>query len=322
MIEKTTRLSSQCTIGFFLAVTLLAVSDASAQLTAKPKKIDVPAPERVLIETKDNVELQAEWFGGASGKEAVPIMLIHDWDGNRTDLLPLAEFLQKEHGHAVIVPDLRGHGESMTVKGIDEELNRTKFKKPELASMLEDFESCRRFLQQKNDAGELNLDMLVVIACGKMSIHAANWCIMDWRWGPIGGVKQGRNVKALILISPVKRFKSLDISASLKAPLFASKESALPLLLVWGDGHEASSADGEFIYNALQKSRSIPDEFPDQETRWAQQTLFRAFYRSAEADADLLRELSTQIYPDLALFIEKKVIANKEDFLWQIRKTK
>lgn len=322
MNAKSTRLSSQYAIVFFLAVATLAVSKASAQVTAKPKKIEVPAPERVLIATKDNVELQAEWFGGAGGKEAVPIMLIHDWDGSRTDLLPLAEFLQKKHGHAVIVPDLRGHGESLTVKGIDEELDRSRFRKAELASMLEDFESCRRFLQQKNDAGELNLDMLVVIACGKMSIHAANWCILDWRWGPIGGLKQGRNVKALILVSPVRRFKSLDISASLKAPLFASKGTALPLLLVWGNGHDASSTDAEFIYNALQKARSIPDDFPDQQARWAQQTLFRAVYRSAEASADLLRELSTQIDPDLALFIDKKVIANKEEFQWQNRKTK
>ena len=36
--------------------------------------------------------------------------MLHGWKGNRTEYADLASFLQTQHGHAVLVPDLRGHG--------------------------------------------------------------------------------------------------------------------------------------------------------------------------------------------------------------------
>ncbi len=291
-----------------------------AQTDAQPKKIDVPAPERVLLKTKDNVELTAEWYGGFGGKDAVPVILVHDWDGSRKDLLPLAEFLQKKHGYAVIVPDLRGHGESLSAEGVDDPLDRERFKKVELASMVEDIDSCRRYLQDKNDAGELNLDMLVVLACGKMGIHAANWCILDWRWGPIGNVKQGRNVKSLILVSPQKRFKSLNITPAIKTPLFAGREAALPLLLMWGAQDQSSAVDGESIFNLLKKERGQPDDFADDRDRLARQNLFQAVYPSGANGAELLNV--PKVAADIVLFIDQKVVAKKDVFLWQSRAKK
>ena len=75
------------------------------------KKSKFPAPEIVDLETKDGVKLVCTWFppegagkpaepakNGATqtaqpnpaGKTTSPFILLHDWDGSRTDLLYLS----------------------------------------------------------------------------------------------------------------------------------------------------------------------------------------------------------------------------------------
>ena len=300
---------------FFLSL-FVAFSTADAQ---KKPKVEIPEPERVLLETKDKIELRADWYAGTAGKEAVPVILIHDWDGDRSNMSKLALSLQDKLGCAVIAPDLRGHGESLVVKGSSEDIDRKRFKKNELLTFVEDIDTCRKFLQGKNDDGELNLDMLVIVASGKMTIPAIDWTISDWSWPPLNGVKQGQNVKSLILVSPRKRFKSLSSTQSLKAPIFTSRTKALPSLLVWGKS-SSSAKDGEAIYKMLQKARKEPEKFDDADDRWNRQTLFKIEYDSGSDGDDLIADRAQQIFKAVSIFIDKKIIANKDEFSWQNRK--
>ena len=302
---------------FNLSIGLAGYCHAQAKPKKGRKKIEAPPVERVLLETKDGVELQADWFGGVGGKETLPVILIHDWDSDRTALRPLAEYLQTKHGHAVICPDLRGHGESLYAKGYDKELDRSRFKKTEFASMFEDIDQCRRFLQEKNDEEELNLDMLVVLACGKMNMHAASWCISDWQWGRVGGIKQGKNVKTLIMVSPVKRFKNGHPNQIIKDQLFSGKGRSLPTLVVWGND-EPAVADAKSIYEEMKKARDEP-KYTDDDERWQNQKLFRSVYKSSESSEELLKEQGTALFKTIALMIEKKVLLQKELLPWQKR---
>lgn len=310
-------LSVRHLFGFIIACEflLLMASTVDAQAPKRSKKVEVPDPERVMIETRDQVQLRAEWFAGTKGKESVPMIMLHDWDSDRKKLTALARKLQQKEGYAVVVPDLRGHGESLSVKGMDDELDRKRFKKNELASFFEDIDACRRFLQEKNDAGELNLDMLAVLACGKTSIHAVNWCVSDWSWEPINGVKQGQNVKSLFLISPRRRFKSMSMSQSLKTPLFSSRSRALPLMLCWGQDNESSDKDGQAIYKALKKSRKEPEKFS-----WDKQSLFHVYYESNMESGELIADFAKDVEMKIVSVIENKVIVHKDDFPWQSRK--
>ena len=302
---------------FIIACQILLASSnfVHAQANKRTKKVEIPDPEAVLIETKDQVQLRAEWFAGTKGKETVPMIMIHDWDSDRTKLTALARKLQQKEGYAVVVPDLRGHGDSLTVKGMDDELDRKRFKKNEMASFFEDIDACRRFLQEKNDAGELNLDMLAVLACGKMSIHAVNWCVSDWSWEPMNGVKQGQNVKSLFLISPRRRFKSLSMSQSLKTRLFSSKSNALPLMICWGQENEDSDKEGQAIYKSLKKSRKEPEKFS-----WEKQTLFHVYYGSNMESGELLADHAKDIEMKIVSIIENKVLTYKDELPWQSRK--
>ena len=77
---------------------------------------EIPEPENITLETKDLLLLKCTWYAGWKGKKSVPILMLHGAGGNRNDYAPLAEYLQKQ-GHAVLVPDLRGHGGSTKFKG-------------------------------------------------------------------------------------------------------------------------------------------------------------------------------------------------------------
>ena len=70
--------------------------------------------EEVKITTSDKVELAGTYYAPRKGR-APGVLLIHDADGDRTQMKGLAERLNKS-GFAVLAIDLRGHGESCTDK--------------------------------------------------------------------------------------------------------------------------------------------------------------------------------------------------------------
>ena len=108
-----------------MAVVLaIGPSPSAAQDAPAAKKPDdaadekVPEPEVPELTTKDELQLKATYFPGTKGQESIPVIIIHGLGpkSNRKEYddkdSGLASFLQKSLGCAVIVPDLRGHGES------------------------------------------------------------------------------------------------------------------------------------------------------------------------------------------------------------------
>jgi len=108
----------------YLALTLVAaaLSQPSAAPPATPLPrptaalagAAVPGPERVKLNTQDKLTLVADLYlpRKKKGSVAPAALLLHDSSGKRSDLTELAGRLQKQ-GFAVLVPDLRGHGESV-----------------------------------------------------------------------------------------------------------------------------------------------------------------------------------------------------------------
>jgi pimeloyl-ACP methyl ester carboxylesterase len=247
--------------------------------TARPssaKKSKFPAPEMVELETKDGITLTCTWFApegaespakpGAKattvaaqvvpkGKTTSPFILLHDWDRSREDLLNLGRYLQVA-GHAAIVPDLRGHGDSLKVEGSNKPIDRARIRKKDLPSVLADVEACKKFLIRKNDAGVVNIDLLNVAAVGQTAILAMQWAVSDWSWAPVGSIKQGQDVKSLLLIAPSEKFKGISIKPMLKHPLFVGGAAdPLPLLVLYSESHAQSAEDASKIYAGIAKGR-------------------------------------------------------------------
>ena len=153
------------------------------------------------METKDQVQLVCTYFAPPVieeqpeyGKQAVPFIILHDWKGDRRQTYRFAAFLQRS-GHAAIIPDLRGHGNSTQVIGQDKPISHERFNRNQMALIIKDIETCKRFLVQKNNSGEVNIDLLAVVAIGEMCPLATEWTLRDWFQFPAynaSGIKQDR----------------------------------------------------------------------------------------------------------------------------------
>jgi hypothetical protein len=279
------------------------------QASPKADKEELGPPEVISLTTKDNVVLKCTYYPGEKSKTTVPLILLHDWDGNRKDMAAMADYLQKNYKFAVIVPDLRGHGESTEVVGAEQPLLASSIKKEETALIVNDIERCKKFLMEKNNLGELNIEMLTLVAIGKANVVAVQWALNDWRWPRLGGLKQGQDVKAVMMISPERKLLGLTMTQNLKSDLFTGKGTKpLAVYLAWSAKDETADREGNSIARALEKPRAKLDD---------SMLLVHQPYNTNLDGTALVQH--TLVFDDLAKFITDKLIANKELLPWQDR---
>ena len=281
---------------------------------------ELPPAEVVTVKTEDGVSLKCEWYPGTNGKLTIPVILIHDWGNDRRGMLPLAARLQAQHGYAVLVPDLRGHGQSVKHVNRDEPLDHTEFKKAQIASVVNDIEACRRFFMEKNNNAELNVEMLSLVASHHSCVHALNWAVMDWSWEPLpDGTKQGQYVKAIVMLSPVRRFKSMNMSPALKTPVISGRGMQRPptIAIFWGSEDATSNREAKALHTTLAKSRVDPNDFP-KEDRWIHQDLFQISYSTESVGEDLLSDnASSKLANSVGVLLQRKMVDQAEDYRWQ-----
>jgi pimeloyl-ACP methyl ester carboxylesterase len=226
------------------------------------------AAEQVNLATKDGVQLKATYYPGAAvkgstqAKQTTPVVLLHDHKGNRGKFNQLVEKLQAagEPGaerpyFAVMAVDLRAHGEStkqVSPAGGQVVLDPAKLSKEGLTAMATlDMEAIRSFLVDKNDAGELNLNKLCLVGSGMGASVATNWALADWTTPPLLNVKQGQDVKAVVLISPRWSYNGLSMQEPMRSSLLKQNVS---WLLIYGAQDTKLKADFERIHKQLERS--------------------------------------------------------------------
>ncbi|TWU07629.1 alpha/beta hydrolase [Stieleria varia] len=212
---------------------------ASAQAPPAKTKKEKPKPRPVKLRTKDGLELQAFYFPSDLEKKAIPVLLIHEWQGQPSPYVNLVKALNAA-GCAVLVPQYRGHGNSKTyidASGKEQEFNVATMNKRDIQNIIMyDLEEAKRFLKEENNEGKLNLNALCVIGVREGCVLAANWAQRDWRFPSVGSKKQGQDVKALVLISPEKLLKGIPIDPPLSDPNLLR----LPTLIVSGQSSPSS----------------------------------------------------------------------------------
>jgi pimeloyl-ACP methyl ester carboxylesterase len=253
-----------------LATTATPGQTAAPAPAAAPAPVagsKVPQPEEAIIEEVNSVEktdvpIAITYLPGTRGKDTVPVVLLHMYKGDRHEMEGFGLYLQSQ-GHAVFMPDLRGHGQSTTVVGSDRKLDAASMAPPNYGFMItRDMDCVKRFIVKKHNNAELNADRLVLIGAEMGAQVAVNWAARDWAATDLQGLKQSKDVKAVVLLSPTMNFKSLSLTQALNFPPI---QTQISFLLIAGAEDATSARDTRSIYGRLERARPKPAK-PEEKT--------------------------------------------------------
>jgi pimeloyl-ACP methyl ester carboxylesterase len=314
------------TVGFWTLVVAVVLGASVVSAQGKTDKTDVkkakiPPPEELtLITGGDGLQLSLTYYPSNKGKSAIPVILLHEWKSSRSDFAGLAPYLQK-YGHAVIVPDLRGHGDSKTrARGRD--LDAAKMSTLDFSMIVPaDMEAIREFIRAKNNAGELNINKLCVVGTEMGASVAMQFAVYDWTYGPHGngyygaGFQMGQFVKALVLISPKWSFRGIKLSNLMNNQNVCSRISVMIIV-----GKEKSSAvsDAKRIYKMFQRYHPEPKE----ENKADKKDLYYGALPTSLQGAKMLQAAELGVNRHVAKFIDMRLLKSSKSktFSWKERK--
>ena len=306
--RKTFRLA----MTMLVAATVLALPDMAAGQAKQAKKaVDKkPKLEDVTLTTKDGVFLRCSYYPGDDSKTTVPILVLHGWESSRSELHPFALYLQSMK-HAVLVPDLRGHGRSTQrstpVPGEpDLEIKAEDMRRPDIERMVLDVEACKKFLMEKNNKGEVNIEQLGVVGFEFGALLAVNWAAMDWSVRSLPAYKMGQDVKALALISPPRKFQGITTQKALNQP---DVRARLSMLIVAGADDASAMGDAKRMHNALEKYHTDKSE----------QDLIAYWPSTSLQGLKLLNARSFRVPQTIAIFINERLVKTADRYAWTDR---
>jgi hypothetical protein len=213
--------------------------------------------------------------------------------------------------------DLRGHGLSTvqrTAKG-DKELDPEKMRAQDIEKMVMDLEACKRFLVEKNNAEALNVAALCLVAAEFSTIPTVKWALMDWSAARLPAYKQGQDVQAIALLSPVETFKGVTARPALGHQLIKGKPIS-KMICVGADDNKALT-EAKRLHSMLERFHG---KAPPREEAAEKQDLFFVTAETELQGTKLLDLNAFTIGNDLLTFIRLRLVARMDHFPWEERK--
>jgi pimeloyl-ACP methyl ester carboxylesterase len=212
----------------------------------------------------------------------------------------LGLFLQQQ-GFAVFMPDLRGHGQSTVVNGSDRKLDAATMPPQNFPAMItHDLEAVKRFIVARHNAGELNVDKLCLVGSEMGAVVAVNWAAQDWSWPDLQGVKQSKDVRAVVMLSPPRQFKNLSLAQALTFPPI---RDIISFFIIVGAEDLPGVATARSIAQQLERTRPKP-------TRVEEKTVFLqdTELKTKLIGSKLLGEKSLGVENVIAEFLKLRVV--------------
>lgn len=318
---------------------LLCFGALGARGATGGKRSEPPKPEHVPLVTKDGVRLAATYYRGTKARETVPVVLLHMYKGSGKDYAELAPFLQRR-GHAVLVPDLRGHGDSTETVGGQLAVRAANLSRADFIRMINyDMEEVKDFLRNENNEKRVNIEKLCLVGAEMGASVALHWTRIDWSRQPRGIYKLGQDVKALVLISPEwstpglplkpvlaksnARFPLTDpllINAmkkgaiTFKNPYEMDMRREVSVLIIAGKGDSRAVRDARRLYKMLK--RYHPDAPPKE--RAEKQDLYYGHLDTSLQGTKMLGVSGLNVEELIANFIQRRLV--DKAFPWQRRR--
>lgn len=182
---------------------------------------------QIQIQGADGTPLAGTFYPSRLGPAAPVVLLVHETGPGRSskdfeepigDLKGqgLAEHLQ-EQGYALLLLDLRGHGDNP----------RRELTDREWREMVGDLQAAYQFLIDRHNRREINLAKFGVVGLGDGANLVASWAAIPRAAVAIEG--RLSDLGALVLVSPAGEAQGLRL-----APAVATLAPRLPLMLVAG----------------------------------------------------------------------------------------
>jgi pimeloyl-ACP methyl ester carboxylesterase len=240
-------------------------------VTARSSADDRTEPQLVNLQTDDGVLITGTYFPPPRpSKDVTPVILLHGFGEKESIFFPTKTehdlaFALQDRGYAVLTFDFRGHGHSTrraanqaadtNPKGAPptNKIELSELRSPtHFAALLNDIEVAKRFLLQKNNAGELNAGKLAVVGAEMGASLAIVWAFRDWQYPTQAGFsgKQGQDVQALVLVSPQYNFKGISINSEL-----TYMQKRIPIQVVVGRKDDKAFSDAKKMYQAAVRAR-------------------------------------------------------------------
>ncbi len=283
----------------------------TTSLPAQDKEGGPPKPKAVSFETKDGVSLNGTYLAGTRGKKTVPILMVHGWDGSRADMGPTALALQRR-GHAVLLPDLRGHGRStkISINGEEITIERDKMRKAQIESVGLDLQACKKFLLEEHNKGAVNIELLCVVGADAGAVFALSFAAYDWSKPQLPAFKLGRDVAALVLLSPPASFKGVTSKGATGHPVIRKN---IAMLIAAGKQDRKGYSAAKRLYSGLERFRDEPEAL-------AERTLFLVEPETSLSGANLLKGRGLQVADNVAQFIDLRLVQNPDAPEWTERR--
>jgi pimeloyl-ACP methyl ester carboxylesterase len=243
------------------------------------------------------------------------MIMLHGWEGQGSEYAELATVLQL-WGFASIVPDLRGHGRSVSRKkldGEDEVVKVDDLKPQDMEGMVLDVEEVKKVLVDKNNKGELNIEMLTVIGAEVGSIVAVNWAALDWSWPMTPAYKQGQDVKALVLLTPQQTYRRLNCNRALATPAISQR---LSIMLAVGAEQAGDYKEAARIHSRLERIRP-----PAEKDEIAQKQDLFLIVAPTPLQGTKLLDRALKVNAAIMTFLNWRLLQKMEDFPWTERKS-
>jgi dienelactone hydrolase len=132
--------------------------------------------EKVEYKTRDKRKVHAAYFEPRKKKGKAPAaMLVHDAGSSSADLMKVADSLQRK-GFAVLIPDLRGHGDSVTENCDWSKITDTGEQMRTWTFSMRDLEASTDFLRDRDNVHNAKLSLVGV---GAGCVLAARYAVHD-----------------------------------------------------------------------------------------------------------------------------------------------